>query len=476
MNDVLSGRGAWFNQHPGNKHFRRMLEEQKAVYMAGTKKQKMDISKAIVEAIYLKTPPGRFLKKCPDTGQWNELSTRDAADRAAQAMAYAIKGESLKEKRRQRRSSRKLSKDEVDDNDVGRKSSQSSHRSTHNQQHATTDQLRDNASSSSAAHHGLDTRRAGAVGTSNDMPSASELLHVLGNSNLQQQLLLQRLQQPSTTTTTLPTSSVNSIDNNVDQHGLAQLLAQAMQQQQQQQLPLHYTVGQNPLGQLLQSQTTPLQPSLLEGLTHQLLHQAQQQQQHNDQQQQLLLQRLSNQQNVPPSASLLPALSLAAPFLTGPQSQPANDTLLQNLQLQSNTPSSNALLLSSVLSSLQHQPNSSGGISNAPQGAQQADQLQRSLMLQQNQLLVSSLSASSSNQLPFQQQQLQPLDPLLQQTLQATLQFQQNLQGLPPPAPINNSTGIASANVVVAAAQPTRREESEDKVHSGPEEDDYCGD
>jgi len=29
MNDVLSGRGAWFNQHPGNKHFRRMLEEQK---------------------------------------------------------------------------------------------------------------------------------------------------------------------------------------------------------------------------------------------------------------------------------------------------------------------------------------------------------------------------------------------------------------------------------------------------------------
>ena len=28
-NDVLSGRGAWFNQHPGNTHFRRMLDEQK---------------------------------------------------------------------------------------------------------------------------------------------------------------------------------------------------------------------------------------------------------------------------------------------------------------------------------------------------------------------------------------------------------------------------------------------------------------
>jgi len=28
-NDVLSGRGAWFNQHPGNTQFRRMLDEQK---------------------------------------------------------------------------------------------------------------------------------------------------------------------------------------------------------------------------------------------------------------------------------------------------------------------------------------------------------------------------------------------------------------------------------------------------------------
>eukprot|EP00984_Skeletonema_dohrnii_P004932 scaffold1740_cov150-Skeletonema_dohrnii-CCMP3373.AAC.1 len=80
-NDVLSGRGAWFNQHPGNEHFRKMVDEQKAVYMAGTKKQKMNMSNTIVEAIYSMKPPGRFLKKCPDTGQWSELSTRDAADR-----------------------------------------------------------------------------------------------------------------------------------------------------------------------------------------------------------------------------------------------------------------------------------------------------------------------------------------------------------------------------------------------------------
>eukprot|EP00984_Skeletonema_dohrnii_P017176 scaffold7767_cov86-Skeletonema_dohrnii-CCMP3373.AAC.1 len=175
-------RGAWFNQHPGNENFRKMIDEKKAVYMAGTKKQKMNMSNVIVEAIYSMKPPGRFLKKCPDTGQWNELSTRDAADRVAQAMAYAVRGKDKskrrrEERRRSLRSSRQKSKNEGDDDVVRKSSSQSAHRSTHLQQRAIADQLRDNASSSSSAHHGLDTRRGGAVGTSNDMPCASDLLH-----------------------------------------------------------------------------------------------------------------------------------------------------------------------------------------------------------------------------------------------------------------------------------------------------------
>jgi hypothetical protein len=63
----------------------------KAAYSAGTKKQKMMISRTIVDDIYSKEPPGRFLKECPDTGQWIELSRREAADKAAQAMAYAVR-------------------------------------------------------------------------------------------------------------------------------------------------------------------------------------------------------------------------------------------------------------------------------------------------------------------------------------------------------------------------------------------------
>lgn len=48
------------------------------------------ISKDNVEAIYSMEPPGRFLKKCADTGQWKELSEKEAMNKAAQAMAYLV--------------------------------------------------------------------------------------------------------------------------------------------------------------------------------------------------------------------------------------------------------------------------------------------------------------------------------------------------------------------------------------------------
>eukprot|EP00985_Skeletonema_marinoi_P017061 scaffold9271_cov100-Skeletonema_marinoi.AAC.4 len=167
MNDVLSGRGAWFNQHPGNKRFRRMLEEKKAAYSTGTKKLKMDISKDIVEAIYSMEPPGRFLKKCPSTGQWNEISKRDAADRAAQAMAYAIKGESLKLKRRQRCLHSSPSLQPQENEVVGTKSSQGVDR-------PTTNRLGCDASSFGA--QGNTPQRGGALDASNGVPSAMEQL------------------------------------------------------------------------------------------------------------------------------------------------------------------------------------------------------------------------------------------------------------------------------------------------------------
>eukprot|EP00985_Skeletonema_marinoi_P013699 scaffold6845_cov207-Skeletonema_marinoi.AAC.5 len=337
-------------------------------------------------------------------------------------MAYTIKGESLKEKRRQRRSRLPPSLQSKDDDQADdvriKSSSQSIEQPTNNHLEGT------NHSSSSMEHHGrLASRRGGTACTrSNDVPSANELLRVPGHSNLQQQLLLQQLQQSSTTN--LPISLGNP--HNVNQNGLAQLMFQSLQQQQlqQQQLPLQYNVGQNPFG--IQTQI---------GLTPQLLNQAQQQQQQHSDQHQLLLQRLMNQQN---EVSLPSTLSLSPPILTGHRSQLANNTLLQTIQQQSN-------------------PSTLGVLST--QGAQQVDQLQRSLMLQQNQLLASSsLGASSNNQLHFQQQQQsQSFAPLFPQALQQADLFHRRNLHHPLPS-IINSSGMASANV---AAQSTKQEESE---------------
>mmetsp|Transcript_1275 Transcript_1275/g.2119 ORF Transcript_1275/g.2119 Transcript_1275/m.2119 type:complete len:362 (-) Transcript_1275:211-1296(-) len=62
-----------------------------AVYSKSEKVRKVAISKAIVEAIYSMEPPGRFLRKCAATGEWQELSKKEALNKAAQAMAYAVR-------------------------------------------------------------------------------------------------------------------------------------------------------------------------------------------------------------------------------------------------------------------------------------------------------------------------------------------------------------------------------------------------
>eukprot|EP00984_Skeletonema_dohrnii_P005814 scaffold2053_cov106-Skeletonema_dohrnii-CCMP3373.AAC.5 len=469
-NDVLSGRGARYNQHPGNGHFRRMLEQQKDVYMTGTKKQKMNMSNAIVEAIYSMEPPGRFLKQCAESGQWKELSKRDAADKTAQAMAYAVSGKEKSKRRRERRRQSRQSLSLAQDDVVGAASSQPIDQSAQQPQlNSPKKKLEGNvavASSSSAARHGLNASGSTAAGSTDNTESAEngghtdsvadEMLHVPRNSNLQQQLM-QQLQQSSRNNATLPTTLGNSIDQNVNQNGFTQLLLQTLQQQQlQQQLQLQYSC-QNPFG--LQTQTTP-QPALDEGLT-QLLYQAQQQQ-HNAQQRQIqqqqqlsLLRRLLNHQNVLP-ASLPTTLSSSAPslasqgvlpsnaiipsgnslnYLLERQSQSANNNILQNLQQQSNP--SNALLLG-MLSNLQNQPNI--GTFNAPHEAHQLDQLQRSLMLQQNQLLTESLTAS--NQPIRQQQQSLPLGQLHRSWQTALLPQIQNSQN-PPPINVQPSDNTA---------------------------------
>jgi hypothetical protein len=444
----------------------------KAEYTKGTKKQKMNMSKAIVEAIYSMEPPGRFLKQCPDTGQWNELSKREAADRVAQAMAYAVSGKDKSERRRERRRQRPLP---LPQDVVDAASLRSVDRPTNHQL--------DGVPRTTSAHHGLAARvsTAAVAGTNNDAESAvrddhtdmaaNALLLPDNNFILQRQLLIQQLLQSNGTT--IPPSSP-AAPMNANHDGLVPAMAQALQHHQ---LPLQYALGHDLLG-LLQTQT-PLQPASLEGLS-QILAQTQQQQQALQQQllhQHSLIQRLLSHQNVLPSASLPPpTLSDYFPFLsqgtllpenflrgtfsnypTGSQSLLATNDTIQN-QVQPHSHPSNVYSLLSMLNTLNTLQNQNIGLFHAPQQTQQRyDQLQRSLVRQQ--LLASSLAASNQQLLhQLQPPQSLPLD-LLCQAWQTAVR-RQNDDSHPPP-----DTAAATSCV-------QQEQEIEDEKQSGSDDED----
>ena len=207
----------------------------KAAYSAGTKKQKMMISRTIVDDIYSKEPPGRFLKECPDTGQWIELSRRDAADKAAQAMAYAVRNanspKSASKKKRKAPSSPSTTTAAA----AATKKQEGTVKMSPSTQR--TDQ-----SLPSHANVGYPGESVAAMSASSAITASTNNPPPPSISSLQQQIPSLQLQQSSTS---LPAfSSVTS-----------ELLAQLMlvTQQQQQQIQQHQLV----LSQLLASLTAP---------------------------------------------------------------------------------------------------------------------------------------------------------------------------------------------------------------------------
>jgi len=428
QNDVLSGRGARCNRHPGNEYFRRIVEQQKTMYKTGTKKQKMIISKAIVEAIHSNQPPGRFLKKCADTGQWEELSERQATDKAAQAMSYAINGESLKLKRKKLQLLRLFpsSQQPQDDNvDVSAASSlsQRADRPREVKSHPTSnDHLIDNESSSVAATY---------RGLADDGLERVNVQLLSGNSNIQQQLTqlqLQRQRQFSSNTNTSP-PLISGVNPPSDRDGSVPIQSQMLQLQQQQ-LPLPNTFGNCP---------TSLPHTSLEFTR--MLNQAQQ----LHQQQQLLLQHqhgLIQHNMIQPSlltslpASLPSSLSSSAPTLSAPffsnqgasllnggyfsGSQDVTNNLLQNLVMQQPQLNQSDVRMHSMLGNNLQNQSKNDGRATASQEVE--------LLLQcQRQSQFSARSEPSMFDLLRQQQLQQPRSfpfPLHQQTSQ----LQQNLQ------------------------------------------------
>jgi len=359
----------------------------------GTKKQKMEISKAIAETIYSKVPPGRFLKKCSDgSGLWKELSKREAADKAAQAMAYIINAESLKLKRRERRRSLSLplTQQPRQQDDVGASSTQTADQSQL-KPYATNNHLNDNDSSSVAARR-LAAGAGGERVDSKKAQSAADDELLPANSNLQQQLL--QLQRQSSTTTNPPpiSAGINLLNNRDGSQVQSQILQMQYHQQQQHQQYQQQLLLQNAAA--LGNHHTTVELTLL-------LNQAQQQHQQQLQLQQLLSQHGTSQHIMQPhpltslSTYLPPTSSLSTPtlsvsngrYLTG--SQPATNNLLQNMH--------------SRWGNLHTQSNV--GATTAPQA----------LLQTQTQLMNPGLLNSSTRHLQQQLQQQHPLPSPLHQ-------------------------------------------------------------
>ena len=90
--DVLTGRGAFINDHPGNKYWRSLAQQNKARFDAGDQTEKKDIAQDIVRAVTAQAPTGgRFLRKIDPTPTATG-KRESAAAKAARAFALTPRG------------------------------------------------------------------------------------------------------------------------------------------------------------------------------------------------------------------------------------------------------------------------------------------------------------------------------------------------------------------------------------------------
>ena len=85
-NDVLYGRGGGTNHHPGNKRYRRWVEERKVEYVNSKRLDKPIVALDIVKRWRGQSPPGRFLKLDEKTGTWNDVGDKKAREKTSQAL------------------------------------------------------------------------------------------------------------------------------------------------------------------------------------------------------------------------------------------------------------------------------------------------------------------------------------------------------------------------------------------------------
>lgn len=85
-NDVMYGRGGGTNHHPGNKIYRKLVEDRKLDYVNSKRLDKPLVALHIIRTWRTQVPPGRFLKMDEKTGLWNDVGDKKAREKTSQAL------------------------------------------------------------------------------------------------------------------------------------------------------------------------------------------------------------------------------------------------------------------------------------------------------------------------------------------------------------------------------------------------------
>mmetsp|Transcript_11013 Transcript_11013/g.20506 ORF Transcript_11013/g.20506 Transcript_11013/m.20506 type:complete len:899 (+) Transcript_11013:268-2964(+) len=85
-NDCLFGRGGGTNHHPGNKRYRKTVEDRKETYLKSKRLDKPLVAMGIINDWRALDPPGRFLKQDDKTKYWDDVGDKKAREKTSQAL------------------------------------------------------------------------------------------------------------------------------------------------------------------------------------------------------------------------------------------------------------------------------------------------------------------------------------------------------------------------------------------------------
>jgi hypothetical protein len=71
---------------PGNKKFRKLVEDNKLKYLMASRVDKAIVALALVRSWRNQNPPGRFLKEDKAKGLWDDVGDKKAREKTSQAL------------------------------------------------------------------------------------------------------------------------------------------------------------------------------------------------------------------------------------------------------------------------------------------------------------------------------------------------------------------------------------------------------